>query len=143
MKNIQKLINRIEVQIRFNEVDSMGIVWHGNYVKYFEDGREAFGKQYGIAYLDIYAKGYKVPIVNIDCNYKRFVKYGDTVIVETEFVNNDAAKIVYYFRIFDKMTNELVADGESTQVFLDENDELILTLPEFFVEWKKKNGLLV
>ncbi len=128
--------------VRFSEVDSMGIVWHGNYVKFFEDGREAFGKEYGIAYLDIYSKGYKVPLVKIDCNYLRFVKYGDILIVETEFVNTLAAKIIYKFRIFNKETNIMVAEGSSMQVFLDENDELILTIPKFFEDWKKKHGLI-
>ena len=42
-------------KVRFSEVDSMKIVWHGNYVHYFEDGREAFGKKYeGLSYLDMY-----------------------------------------------------------------------------------------
>lgn len=138
----KKLINRVEVPVRFNEVDSMGIVWHGNYVKFFEDGREAFGKEHGIAYLDIYAKGYKVPLVKIDCNFLRFVKYGDILIVETEYVNTMAAKIIYKFRVYNKENNMLVADGSSMQVFLDENDELILTVPEFFEEWKRKYGLI-
>jgi len=130
------------VPIRFSEVDSMKIVWHGNYIKYFEDGREAFGKQYDIGYLDIYAKGFKVPLVKIDCNFKKFVKYGDTLIVETEFINTMAAKIIYHFRLYNKENNELVADGESIQVFLDENNELILTVPKFFDEWKKQQGLI-
>jgi len=36
---------KTETIIRFSEVDSMGVVWHGNYIKYFEDGREAFGNK--------------------------------------------------------------------------------------------------
>ena len=34
--------------IRFSEVDSMGVVWHGNYAKYFEDAREEFGRKYDL-----------------------------------------------------------------------------------------------
>ena len=42
------------LRVRFSEVDSMRVVWHGEYVRYFEDGREAFGEQYpGLGYLDI------------------------------------------------------------------------------------------
>ena len=33
-----------EVRVRFTETDPLGIVWHGNYIQYFEDGREAFGR---------------------------------------------------------------------------------------------------
>ena len=51
MKKVLK--DRTEVKVRFGEVDSMGIVWHGNYVKYIEEGRESFGRKYGISYLEL------------------------------------------------------------------------------------------
>ncbi len=48
------LTERVEILVRFNEADPLGIVWHGHYVRYFEDGREAFGNKYGLRYLDIF-----------------------------------------------------------------------------------------
>ena len=48
------LTDQTEVVVKFNEADPLGIVWHGHYIRYFEDGRESFGKRYGIAYLDFY-----------------------------------------------------------------------------------------
>ncbi len=41
---INKLVSTTEVLVRFNEADPLGIVWHGHYIRYFEDGREDFGK---------------------------------------------------------------------------------------------------
>jgi YbgC/YbaW family acyl-CoA thioester hydrolase len=73
----------VHIPIRFNEVDPLGIVWHGHYVRYFEDGREAFGKKFGLTYLDVFAHGFVIPIVSIQCDYKRSPKYGDTLVVET------------------------------------------------------------
>ena len=43
----------VRVKVRFSEVDPIRMVWHGNYVKYLEDAREAFGHRYGISYLQI------------------------------------------------------------------------------------------
>ena len=48
------LSSKIEIPIRFSEVDSLRVVWHGHYVKFFEDGRETFGKEFGLGYLDIF-----------------------------------------------------------------------------------------
>ena len=59
----KKLIDRSEIKVRFGEVDSMGIVWHGNYVKYMEDGRESFGEKYGITYLDFFKNRVMSPVV--------------------------------------------------------------------------------
>ena len=59
------LTDRTTIKVRFSEIDSMQIVWHGEYVRYFEDGREAFGKRYGLDYMSIYREGYVVPIVDL------------------------------------------------------------------------------
>ncbi len=136
------LKDRTEVKVRFGEVDSMGIVWHGNYVKYIEEGRESFGKRYGISYLDIYSNGVMAPVVNMNIDYKKQVKYGDILIVETEFVDNPAAKIKFKFNIIRKSDNQLVATAQSTQVFIDLNHEMLLYPPQFAIDWKKKVGLI-
>lgn len=136
------LSERIEVTVRFNEADPLGIVWHGHYVRYFEDGRESFGNKYGIGYLDFYRKNIIIPIVNIECSYKRSLKYGDKVLVETTFEPCEAAKLKFNYRLFNARTEELVATGSSVQVFLDkESSTLQLTNPVFFEEWKSKMGL--
>ena len=136
------LVNKTEVKVRFSEVDSMGIMWHGHYIKYFEDGREAFGREYGFGYYQVYEHGYMMPVVKVDCSYKRPIKYTDDVMVETTFIDSKAAKILFKYRIFNKQTEEVYATGSSQQVFLDTNAQLYLTLPDFFVEWKKKHKLL-
>ena len=60
------LTNISYTNVRFSEVDSMCVVWHGSYVRYLEDGREAFGKKYaGIGYMDMYSNGYTAPIVDM------------------------------------------------------------------------------
>jgi len=136
------LTDRKEVIVRFGEVDSMRIVWHGNYIKYFEDGRESFGAKYDLGYLDVYKHNVMIPIVRLDCEYKKPLEYGDTAIVETTFINSEAAKILFGYKIFRKSDNELVATGSSMQVFLTPERELLLTAPEFFIDWKKKWGVL-
>ncbi len=133
----------VDVEIRFSEVDSMGIVWHGNFIRYFEDGREAFGKKHGISYMEMYEKGYMVPLVSVDCQYKKYVRYGETLRIETQFINQMAAKIVYQYKVFQKDSGDLVAEGESVQVFVTREGELVLTNPPFFEEWKKRMGLKV
>lgn len=129
-----------EIRVKFNETDAMGIVWHGNYLIYFEEGREAFGREHGISYNDIMAHGYSVPVVKSVCEHKKPLKYGDTARIETTFINTASAKIIYKYCIFD-VNNSIICTGETTQVFLDANRELSLTIPAFFKNWKHKMGL--
>jgi acyl-CoA thioester hydrolase len=136
------LTSRVEIKIKFNEVDALGIVWHGHYVRFFEDGREAFGETHGLAYMDIYKQGYIAPVVNLQCNYKKTLEYRQTAIVETTFVNSAAAKIIFNYRILSPGTNEIIAEGSSVQVFLDaQNKQLQLIAPQFFLDWKKQQLL--
>ena len=130
-----------EIRIRFNETDPLGIVWHGHYISYFEDGREAFGRQHGISYLDASENGFATPIVKSSCEHKLSLKYGDVVKIETTFINTAAAKMTFRYKIFDPK-NQVVCTGETVQVFIDTKGELVLNNPPLFEEWKKKMGLL-
>jgi acyl-CoA thioester hydrolase len=137
------LQERTEVTVRFNEADPLGIVWHGHYIRYFEDGREAFGNKYGVSYLDVYKKGFAVPVVSIQCDYKKPLRYGERVIVECTYIDTPAAKLKFTYKIFEADTNELVATGSSVQVFVESSTfQLQLTIPTFFEEWKKRNHLI-
>ena len=74
------LINKKEIEVRFHEVDSLRIVWHGNFIKYFEIGREAFGKEFGLTYMQVYDHGFFMPIVKINCDYKNPIIYEDILL---------------------------------------------------------------
>lgn len=136
------LKNSTESLIRFSEVDSMQVVWHGNYVKYLEDGREAFGIQYGLGYYDVFAHNLMTPIVKVELDYKRMVKYNDVIRIETELVQTDAAKIIFNYKIYNKSTNQLALTASTTQVFINLEGELQLTNPQFYLDWQKIWGLL-
>jgi acyl-CoA thioester hydrolase len=138
---IKSLSVNTDVTVRFNEADPLGIVWHGHYVRYFEDGREAFGKKYGCSYLDFYRNGFVVPVVKINCDYKKSLRYGDSVIVEATYKPSLAAKIIFTYKLFHSETKDLVAVGSTTQVFLDlESNTLQLATPDFFQSWKQAQG---
>lgn len=138
----KKLVNKIDIGVRFSEVDSMLVVWHGNYVKFLEDGREAWGKEFGLGYYDVYAHQFMTPVVKLDMDYKRMVKYGEAISVETEYVYTEAAKIQFNYTIRNKNTNEVVLTAKSVQVFINSNYELQMTNPDFYLDWQKKMGLL-
>ncbi len=133
---------RTEIKVRFNEVDSLRIVWHGHYIKYLEDAREAFGKKYEMGYLDIEKHGYVSPIVKVDIDYKQQLRYGDICVAEAEYVPTAAAKLVFNYTLYRKSDMAIVAKAKTIQVFLDINNmELSLNHPQFGIEWRKKMGI--
>ena len=139
----KELSNRVEVLVRFNDADPLGIVWLGHYIRYFEDGGESFGKDHGLGYLDVYKQGFVTPVVNVQCDFKKSLRFGDRVIVETIYIPCQAAKIKFKYRLYNAETGDLVSSGSSVQVFLDkENSILQLNNPPFFEGWKQQQDLV-
>jgi len=136
------LICEKELNIRFSDTDAMGIVWHGNYIKYMEDGREAWGLEHGLGYMDIYKNKLFTPIVETHLSHKRTLKFGDTAIVKTRYIDSPAAKLIYEYEIYRKSDGALVLKGRTVQVYTDYQENLMLNIPECVREWKQKKGLL-
>ncbi len=130
-----------EFKVRFSEVDSMRVVWHGNYLKYFEDGREAFGLQHDLDYLKLYDLGFLTPIVHTELDFKWPLRYGDTGVIETRLESCLAAKIIHHYRIYNAHTEKTLVTGKTIQVFTDIKGQLILNNPDFYQNWKKLKGL--
>ena len=135
---MNKLSTTKTLDVRFSEVDSMCIVWHGNYMLYFEDAREAFGSEYGLDYLTIYGEGYYAPMVDVHFSYKKPIIYGMKPAVTITYKPTDAAKILFEYEIRDTADGSLLATGESMQVFMDLKYQLVWQTPEFYEKWKKK-----
>jgi acyl-CoA thioester hydrolase len=135
-----ELVSLTTVNIRFSETDPLGIVWHGHYAQYFEDGREDFGKKFGLGYLDIHKEHYLVPVVELTCKYKKQLRYGDVALVETRYINCESAKLIFEYKLYRNTQSEknLVAEGRSIQVFLNEERELMLVHPPFYIRWRER-----
>lgn len=125
--------------IRFSEVDSMGVVWHGHYAMYFEDAREEFGKKYHLEYLFMYDQGFFEPLVELTFKYKKPLIYGMKPEITITYRPTEAAKIVFDYEIRDTATGEVYVTGHSVQVFMDRtNYQMVLYSPDFYEEWKKR-----
>ena len=125
--------------IRFSEVDSMNVVWHGSYPLYFEDAREAFGKEHDLEYMGFVKHGYYAPLVELTFHYKKAIRYGMRPRIDILYRPTDAAKIVFDYEIRDPEDETLLATGHSVQVFMDLNYQLVWDNPPFYEEWKKRH----
>lgn len=135
---MKELSVTVEFSVRFSEVDSMNVVWHGSYPLYFEDAREAFGKKYGLGYMEIFGNGYFAPLVELNFHYKKPMLYNMRPAVTIRYVPTDAAKIIFEYEIHDTSDGSLIATGNSIQVFMDKDYQLVWYNPEFYEDWKKR-----
>ena len=129
------------LDIRFSEVDSMNVVWHGSYMLYFEDARELFGQKYDLTYMGFFDHGYFAPLVEMNFQWKRPIKYGMRPRIDIIYRPTISAKIVFDYEIRDPEDETLFATGHSVQVFMDTHYQLVLYSPEFYDEWRRRWGV--
>jgi acyl-CoA thioester hydrolase len=119
----------VEFEVRFPEVDSYGVVWHGHYVLYMELARNALCAAAGLTPATALAAGYKVPITKVELELKRPARLDDRVRVTASLRPPRTAMIELDYEIFRMPGGELLGRGHSDQVILNPSGELLLTLP--------------
>lgn len=127
-------------RVRFEEVDPMGIVWHGRYPSYFEDGRVALGRKYGISYRDFIRERIPVPVRQMQIDYHHPLRFDEEFRVKTSLQWSDAARINFEYEIHNS-DRRLVCTGCTVQLMLDEDLNVLLAPPPFFAaflqRWKQ------
>ena len=122
-----------EIAVAFHDVDSMKVVWHGNYVRYLEIGRNALLEKIGFGYEAMEKSGYAWPVVDLKVRYARPARLGQRLRVAatlTEWEN----RLRMEFRIADAATGEVLTRAESVQVAVDMRDgSLQFATPEAFL----------
>jgi len=127
-------------RVRFEEVDSMAIVWHGCYPSYFEEGRVALGRRYGISYSDFIREHIPVPVRQMQIDYHRPLRFDEEFEIRTTLHWSDAARINFEYEI-GTARGQLVCTGCTVQLMLDRNFDVLLSPPPFFTafleRWKQ------
>ncbi len=123
--------------VRFEEVDPLGIVWHGRYTSYFEDARVALGEKYDIGYMDFYNHGVVAPIKQMHFDYHLPLRYRDKMTIEAIWHWSEAARINFEF-IIRNGNSELATSGYTVQMMLDNDQNILLVPPPFYTEFCNK-----
>ena len=114
--------------MRYQETDRMGIVYHANYLSYFELGRVEWLRNKGLDYARFEDSGVLLPVVNISINYKAPARYDQLLSVETELVKIGGASLVFHNKIYDE-NKQLLVEGEVTLVATDFSSFKPIKLP--------------
>ncbi|MGZ9896960.1 acyl-CoA thioesterase [Shewanella gaetbuli] len=130
MKGI--LAIEMDMIIPFHDVDSMGITWHGNYLRYFEVARCKLLDKLGYNYRQMQASGYAWPVVDAQIKYVKTSTFDQQVTVKAAIVEwENRLKINY--QIIDTATGERITKGYTIQAAVDmKTQELCFVTPDVF-----------
>ncbi len=105
----------VEFRVEFYDVDAMGVVWHGNYVKYMERGRCALLDKICYGYNEMKESNYAFPVASLKLKYIKPLMFKQTAVIKSVLVEYENRIKIEYF-IYDKESGELVTKGESIQM---------------------------
>lgn len=123
-----------DILVPFYDVDSMEIVWHGNYVKYFEDARCRMLQELDYNYATMRSSGYAWPVVDLRIKYVRPALFNHRIRVVARLVEWEVRLKIEYV-ITDLETGEVLTKGYSVQVAVDmATNEMCFMTPAPFRE---------
>ena len=128
------VVNESKVKVRYQETDQMGVVYHANYLVWFEIGRTNLIEQLGFNYADMEHRGVVSPVIDIEAKYKKPLKYGDTATVKTIIEKYDGFRGVYYYEIFNE-SGELAVTGRTTHVCVKKETFRPISIRKSFPDW--------
>jgi acyl-CoA thioester hydrolase len=138
---MKELSETIDVRVRFSEVDPIRMVWHGAYVKYMEDAREAFGRKYHLEYMRIFNAGYFAPVYDMHLRYFKPGAMDDVLEVKIKWMPAIGGKLCFSYEIRRRSDGELLLQAETIQLFTTSNGDFDPSEPDFYADWKKQNGV--
>ena len=109
--------HEVQLRVRYSETDQMGVVYHGNYLPYFEIGRVEWLRDKGVSYKWMEENGVGLPIVSLTLNYKKPARYDDLLTVRTTFKSQTSVKIEFDCEILSEQ-GELLTTMSIILVFV-------------------------
>jgi acyl-CoA thioester hydrolase len=125
--------HQIKVRVRYSETDQMSVVYHGNYVPYFEMGRVEWLRNKGVSYKSLEENGIALPIVSMTINYKKPARYDDLLTVNTKFKSQTSVKIEFDCEIYNEK-EELLTTAQFILVFVDLKSGKTIKPPKYILD---------
>ena len=121
------------VRVRYAETDKMRVVYHSNFIVWFEIGRVELLRQMGFRYRDMETEDdCHIAVVDVRCRYKAPAYYDDELIIRTSVKHIRGSMILFHYEVVRTSDNLLLAEGETTHIVVNSKMEKT-TLPESYV----------
>lgn len=122
------------IEVRYQETDQMGVVYHANYLVWFEIGRTKFIEDLGLSYIEMEQHNVVSPVLDAQISFKKPVRYGEKVFVKTWIEEYDGLRTIYGYRIIDE-NDETRVSGKTKHVVVKKDSFRPISLRKSFPKW--------
>lgn len=119
----------LKKRVRFYETDGMRVVYHGNYLNWFEEARVEYMRKGGVCLNDLLEEGIVFPIVEVHVKYMKSAHYDDIILVKTYLREVDRAKLVFEYEVVREDTGEILTTGKTVGTYTKMETGKIARMP--------------
>ncbi len=129
------LVSQTQINVRYAETDMMGIVYHGNYLPWFEVGRTNLLKECGVPYRELEAQGYYLPVIEMGAKFLRSALYDDNLTIITQLKERPLLRIHLEYEV--RRGEELLVTGFTVHTFINKAGEPVRPPAAFAAKMKE------
>ena len=128
---------KIQYKVHFFDTDTMGVVQHSNYIRWFEIGRVEYLRGIGIDLNDMMLDGILFPITKVEAQYHSPAYFDDLLEIETTAVALTKAKMEFEYKVFRNGDDKVLVTGFTQNVFTNKETGKITRLPDKYYNLMK------
>ncbi len=107
------------VRVRYAETDQMGVVYHANYLVWFEVGRVELIRAMGLSYKQMEEAGCMIAVVEATARYRAPARYDDELVIETRLAASRGSVIRFDYRVVRPADGRFLCEGHTVHVVVD------------------------
>jgi acyl-CoA thioester hydrolase len=135
------LTSETKFRVRYAETDKMGVVYHSNFITWFEVGRVEMLRQLGFRYRDMEIEDdCHIAVADVKVRFKAPARYDDEILVRTKLKNVRDSLLQFGYEIFRAEDNTLLAEGETTHIVVDSKFEKSAMPEKYLKVFSKATG---
>jgi acyl-CoA thioester hydrolase len=107
----------VPIRVRYQETDQMGVVYHANYLNWFEIGRTEMIRELGMPYQTIEEKGLLLPVIEADLKFRTPARYDDQITIRTCMESYSNLRVTFVSEI--RRGEELLVSGGTRHIWVN------------------------
>lgn len=125
---------RTPIEVRYQETDQMGVVYHANYLVWFEIGRTKLIESLGLSYQEMEKRGVVSPVIDAQISFKKPIRYSEPVYVDTWLSEYDGIRSAYSYEIIGE-DGKIAVTGTTRHIIVDKETFRPLPLRKKIPDW--------
>jgi len=107
------------VRVRYAETDKMGVVYHSNYLIWFEIGRTDWLRETGVTYVEMEADGIQLPVIEAHCEYRQGARYDEDIEIRTRAKKLSPVRVQFDYQAIRRADGATLATGHTVHATID------------------------